>query len=67
MEEKKNAGGESGSLYDIWTPLQTRVSGMRGQGKRDFPVISNNVRFHTVGRNLFPTTECSVSILRTKA
>ena len=54
MEEKKKQAGESGSLY---------MTGRRWM----FPLYQEQraVSYDPVG-NLFPTTECSVSTLKTK-
>ena len=67
MEEKKKQAVESGSLYMTLDAFYRPVYlSMRGQGEEGFSrYISNNVRSHTTG-NLFPTTECSVSTLKTK-
>lgn len=69
MEERKMQAVESGSLYMTLDAFYKPVYlSMRGQGEEGFSrYIGNNVRFHTEDGDLFPTTECSVSILRTKA
>ena len=56
MEEKKMQAGESGSLYMTLDAFYRPVYlCMRGQGEEGFSrYISNNVRFHTAGREFVP-------------
>ena len=69
MEEKKMQAVESGSLYMTLDAFYRPVYlSMRGQGEEGFSrYISNNVTvsYRRTG-NLYPTTECSVSISRTR-
>lgn len=56
MEEKKMQAAESGSLYMTLDAFYGPVYlSMRGQGEEGFSrYISNNVRFHTAGREFVP-------------
>ena len=68
MEEKKKQAVESGSLYMTLDAFYRPVYlSMRGQGEEGFSRLSVTTcgLIRPVG-NLFPTTECSVSTLKTK-